>query len=228
MSSRKRRGETVLVEQGALPALVSDTTTRAVHADPAAAPTTGTGAAALQSAAALETLLVSTYTTVLGLDVISGGNTSLLELLTATLGQHADHAAAFNTAAVAAGGAPQVQPNAAHLAQVRAAEPGLATAADVVALVGSLEDLAARTYTADALQAAQPALRLLFVSVAGVEAAHHAVLDTLGALLAVGLSADIPLGPALAALPAAIGSSGLPVAALTTTGAVPTTEGSLP
>lgn len=164
--------------------------------------------AALQELAGLELLAVSAYSAVLGLAAVRGGDPALLRLLASTRGQHADHAETVNAAVVAAGGTPRTDPDPALLAQVRAREPAPRTAGGVLALAEFLEDTATRTYTRTAGTAGTPALRMLLLSVAGVEAQHLAALRTVGALLAAGAAP----GAGLDALPAAAGSVGCPVA----------------
>lgn len=162
---------------------------------------------ALQAAAGLENAAVLAYTTLLGLDLVPALDPAVRRLLTSFRAQHADHAMAFNAAALRAGGAPRVGPDPRLLATLRSGEPGLRTVAAVIALAGSVEDTAGSAYAAAAITARTPALRSLYVSVAGVEAQHRAALDTALALAAGG-SVDQPPA-ALTALPASTGDAGV-------------------
>ncbi len=183
--------------------------------------------ALLQTAAALENLLVATYSAALGLAVVQTGPAQLLTLAMTALDHHADHAMAFNAAASAAGGSAQTEPDPTYLAIARAAQPGLRTVVDVVHLVTRLEQVAAQTYVRDAGAAAGPALRALLVSVAAVEAQHAAALLVSGDLLAADLSGEVRLGPDLDGLPTSAGAVGFPAAFFPTAEAVPAGDGAV-
>jgi hypothetical protein len=183
--------------------------------------------AILQTAASLENLAVATYTAALGLDFVKTGNATVLAFAQMTKAQHADHAQAFNAAAKNAGGAAQTNPDPKYLKVVTAAEPGLTSYTAVVKLATTLEDIAAQTYTANASLVSTATLRSLFVSVAGVEAQHKAILLAVGALLANNLADEIKLGPDLTKLPAAAGKVGFPDAFYPITSASPASEGAV-
>ena len=182
---------------------------------------------ALQTAASLENLAVSVYTTAAGLSFIETGNAVVKTFITKTTEQHKAHAEAFNAAAVQAGGRAQTEPDPKYLAIVQKTLPTIKTPADVVKLAISLEDVAAQTYTKNVSQVSDPKLRQLFGSVAPVEAQHRAVLLAVQALLAANEADLIALPPDAAKLPAAAGSVGFPDAFYPTKDASPTSEGAV-
>ncbi|MFE4356384.1 MULTISPECIES: ferritin-like domain-containing protein [Streptomycetaceae] len=182
---------------------------------------------ALQTAASIENLAVAVYRAAAGLPFIKDGNRTVAAFIARTTEQHQAHAKAFNTAATAAGGKAQNDPDPKYKAVVDQALPTLRTPADVVKLAITLEDVAAQTYTRNVGQVGSADLRRLFASVAPVEAQHRAVLLAVQALLA-GDAADlvtIPVDPAK--LPAAAGSVGFPDAFQTTENASPIAEGAV-
>lgn len=181
--------------------------------------------ASLQTAAALENLAVSFYTSALGLDAVRLATGSLRAFVTATRNQHADHAAAYNAAVTRAGGAVQTNPDPRYAALVQGAP--FATVGDVVTLAAGLEDVATQTFVRSATVAGAPALRSLFVSVAAVEAQHRAVLLAVRDLLGTEPGAKVALPTALSRLHAAIGSAGFPDAVIAVTNASPSGEGAV-
>lgn len=200
---------------------------RTLHADAGAGvPAAAAGArdddiAVLQTAASLENLAVSTYTAALDLVVVTSGNPAFAAFVTATRGQHADHAMAFNAAVTQAGGAVQTDPDPRYDKIAQAAP--LTSVADVVALAALLEDVTAQTYTQAATLVSTSALRSLFVSVAAVEAQHRAILLAVGDLLA----AKVALGTDVSRLPSTVGAVGFPVAFTPVTRASPASEGAI-
>ncbi len=66
---------------------------------------------ALQTAASLENLAVSVYTTAAGLSFIKDGNKAVSAFIAKTTTQHQAHAQAFNAAATQAGGKAQNEPD---------------------------------------------------------------------------------------------------------------------
>jgi hypothetical protein len=165
---------------------------------------------ALQTAASIENLAVSVYTTAAGLSFIKSGNATVAAFITKTTAQHTAHAQAFNAAhhpgrrQDAERGGPQVR----RRGQVRPAgdqDPGRR---------GQARDHPGGRGRADLHQVRQRglhrSLRTLFGSVAPVEAQHRSVLLAVQALLA-GNAADLIAIPTDAAkLPAAAGSVGFP------------------
>ena len=196
-------------------------------ASAATATATANDVMALQTAASIENLAVSVYTTASGLSFIKSGNATVSAFIAKTITQHTAHAQAFNAALTQAGAKTQADPDPKYAAVVKAALPGIKAPADVVSLAITLEDVAAQTYTKYVGEVSSSSLRTLFGSVAPVEAQHRSVLLAVQALLA-GNDADliaIPTQPAK--LPAAAGSVGFPDAFYPTTSASPTDEGAV-
>ncbi|MFE3140029.1 ferritin-like domain-containing protein [Streptomyces scopuliridis] len=190
-------------------------------------PTTRDDIMALQTAASLENLAVSVYRTAAALPFIKDGNATIQEFIATTTQHHEEHAKAFNTAAVQAGGRPQTGTDPKYAAVVQQALPAARTPEDVVALALSLEDVAAQTYTKDVGLAGTARLRRLFASVAPVEAQHRATLLVIQSLLGSGDSDLIAIPTDAAALPAAVGTAGLPDAFYPTNNASPISEGAV-
>ncbi|MBV8541283.1 MAG: ferritin-like domain-containing protein, partial [Pseudonocardiales bacterium] len=97
-----------------------------------------------------------------------------------TMGQHGEHAMAFNAAARRLGGRPQTGPDPRYAPMVRAKVPTITGPVDVVGLAISLEDVATQTYVKDVGVVSTAELRQLF---AGVESQHRAILLAVQALL---------------------------------------------
>jgi hypothetical protein len=110
---------------------------------------------------------------------------------------------------------------------VQKAAPTLKSAADVVGLAITLEDIAAETYTKNVGLVSTSDLRGLFASVAGVESQHKAILLAVQALLKGGAAKLIALPPDIAKLPAAAGSVGFPDSFFPTMNAAPVAEGAV-
>lgn len=178
---------------------------------------------ALRTAASLENLVVSVYSAALGLPDVLTADPTLPAFLRLSRGQHAEHAAAFNAAAVKAGGTPQTNPEPSLGRGAQQSPP--TTLADVVALAGNLADVAAQTYVRDAEDAGDPSLRTLYVSVAAVEAQHRSVLAILGDLLGTGGRTAVTLQPDPAALPGSVGTLALPAAVTPVAEALPANAG---
>jgi rubrerythrin len=182
---------------------------------------------ALQTAASIENLAVSVYTTAAALPFIKDGNKTVAAFIAKTTAQHTAHGQAFNAAATQAGGKAQNAPDPKYAAVVKQTLPTIKTPADVVKLAITLEDVAAQTYTSYVSQVSDAALRRLFASVAPVEAQHRSVLLAVQALLAGNDAALIAIPTDAAKLPAAAGSVGFPDAFYPTTNASPTSEGAV-
>ena len=172
----------------------------------------GDDVAALQTAAGLENLAVSTYQKALTLPFIGGStaNPVVKAFATKTMSQHQEHAMAFNAAAQRLGGKPQTGPDPKHAAVVSQAVLKISNVGDVVGLAINLEDVAAQTYVKDVGLVSTAELRQLFASVAGVESQHKAILLAVQALLKADKPQLIALPPDAAMLPAAAGSVGFP------------------
>jgi rubrerythrin len=199
----------------------------ALGATQASAATNATDIMALQTAASIENLAVSVYTTAAGLPFIKSGNATVAAFIAKTTMQHTAHAQAFNAAITQAGGKTQSAADPKYAAVVKSALPTIKGPADVVKLAISLEDVAAQTYTKNVSQVSSAALRKLFGSVAPVEAQHRSVLLAVQALLAGGGAALIAIPTQPAKLPAAAGSVGFPASFYPTSSASPVSEGAV-
>jgi hypothetical protein len=151
-----------------------------------------------------------------------------------TMGQHEEHAKAFNARAKELGGKAQTKTNPKYTPVVMNAVPKLKKGgpADVVALAITLEDVATSTYVQNIQDVTDPQVRLLFGTVAGVESQHLATLYAVQALLkggALDLITVKATGGAVnaAKLPAAAGSVGIPEAFKKTELASPADEGAV-
>jgi hypothetical protein len=152
-----------------------------------------------------------------------------------TMGQHVEHAAAFNSAIKSLGGKAQTHPDPAFVPVVNKAVSGLSTATaaqgalGVVGLALELENIAAETYIKDTTLVKSTSNKQLFASIMGIEAQHVAVLLAVQALLKAGAPQLISLSePAtVEALPAVAGSVGFPNAFYKTNSAAPTKQGAV-
>lgn len=185
--------------------------------------------AALQTAAGLENLAVLTYQTALTLPFVGGSsaNPVVKAFATKTMGQHSEHAMAFNAAAQRLGGKPQTGSDPKYAEVVKAAVPKLKGPVDVIGLAITLEDVAAQTYVKNVGLVTTAELRQLFASVAGVQSQHKAVLLAAQALVKANAPQLIALPPDLTKLPAAAGSVGMPDTFYPTTMAAPVEEGAI-
>jgi Ferritin-like domain len=192
---------------------------------------------ALQTAASIENLAVATYKTALTLPYIGGAtaNGVITKFAQVTMGQHVQHADAFNSAVKSLGGKAQTKPDPAFVPVVNKAVKGLTgvTAAQgalgVVGLALELENIAAETYIKDTTLVSSTSNKALFASIMGIEAQHVAVLLAVQALLKAGAPQLISLSePAtVTALPAVAGSVGFPNAFYKTNSAAPATQGAV-
>ena len=195
----------------------------------------GTDVQVLQTASSIEVLAVSTYKTALGLPYIGGSsaNPVIKAFATTTMGQHADHLAAFQSATTSLGGTKQTKPDPAFVPVADKAvaaitkAPASQGALLVVALALELENIAAETYVNNMSLLTNASAKKLTASIMGVEAQHVAILLAVQALLKAGAGADITLPPPAAKLPAAAGSVGFPNAFYPTGNAAPASQGAL-
>jgi hypothetical protein len=226
---RSRNRERLVTNRGLIAAGVVGAGLVAFSASPAFAADKSTDIMALQTAAGIENLAVFTYKTALTLPFIGGStaNAVVKAFAMKTMAQHADHAKAFNAAATGLGGKAQSATDPKYTPIVSKAVPTIKSAADVVALAITLEDVAAQTYVKDVGLVSTPDLRQLFASVAGVESQHKAILLAVQALVKGGAPQLIALPPDAAKLPAAAGSVGFPDAFYPTSMAAPVTEGAV-
>jgi hypothetical protein len=191
----------------------------------------------LQTAASIENLAVATYRTALTLPYIGGAtaNGVVTKFATVTMGQHVQHADAFNSAIKSLGGKAQTKPDPAFVPVVNKAVEGLTgvTAAagtlGVVGLALELENIAAETYIKDTTLVNSTSNKALFASIMGIEAQHVAVLLAVQALLKANAPQLISLSePAtVEALPAVAGSVGFPNAFYKTSSAAPAKQGAV-
>jgi Ferritin-like domain len=173
----------------------------------------------LQTAASIENLAVSTYTTALTLPYVGGAtaNAVITKFCQVTVSQHKQHGAAFNAAVKRLGGSKQTKPDPAFVPVVNKAVAGLSSATPaqgalgVVALALELENIAAETYVSDVSNLKDTNAKALTASIMGVEAQHASVLLAVQALLQAGAPQLIVLSPNnVSQLPAAAGSVGFP------------------
>jgi hypothetical protein len=190
----------------------------------------------LQTSASIENLAVSTYKTALTLPYIGGSSANgvLKAFAQTTMGQHAEHAQAFNSAATALGGKAQNAPDPKYVPVVNQAVAGItkddpdAGALAVVGLAMTLENVAAETYVANCPKLSDVNSKKITASIMGVEAQHVATLPAVQALLKAGAPQLIALSPTVVAqLPAAAGSVGFPNTFYPTSMASPAREGAL-
>lgn len=198
----------------------------------------GDEVAALQTAASLENLAVLAYQTALTLPYLKNPSNTAFKTVAAfaktTMEQHTDHGKAFNAKAVELGGKPQNDPNPKYAPVVTGAVPTLkkGNPLDLVELAITLEDVATSTYVKNVQDLTDPQVRLLFGTVAGVEAQHLTTLVAVRALLkgnapqlitvkATGGAVDI------AKLPKAAGSAPVPETFKKTDKASPAAEGAV-
>ncbi len=178
------------------------------------------------TASSLENLAVATYEAALTLPFFAE-NQVIVTFAETTASQHSEHSAAFNAAAVELGGEEQNGTNPVKTPEVEAAMPSLVDYAAVVDLAALLEETAQDTYLANMTLFSDPDLRTVMASVLGVETQHLATLNAVAALLAADLPNLIAIPTDVAALPAAAGSAGFPLAFIDTSEASPPEEGAL-
>jgi len=190
----------------------------------------------LQTAASIENLAVSTYTTALTLPYIGGSsaNPVIKAFATTTLSQHRQHGQAFNSAITALGGKQQTGPDPKYVPVVNSAVAAItkdsasAGALAVVELAMTLENVAAETYVNNCSMLADSNAKAITASIMGVEAQHVAVLAAVKALLSANAPQLIALSPTVVdSLPAAAGSVGFPNAFYPVSNASPASEGAL-
>jgi len=189
-------------------------------------------AAAAQTAAALEHLVIAVYAEVAQLAavgaLVSPAAATLAAVMSVAVQQHADHLAAFNAAAVRLGGkAQQTADQAVAQSVVRPALTATTAAADAVALLAKIEQVAAETYAADVTAVADAQLRASFAGVAGVECQHQAVLLVIGALLEANAPELVSFPLDAVRLPVTLPGDGAPAPFLRTDQARPASEGAV-
>ncbi len=190
----------------------------------------------LQTAASIENLAVATYKAALTLPFIGGASANgvVTAFAKTTMGQHAEHAAAFNAAVRRLRGRPQTKPDPAFVPVVNKAVASLKGMSDadatlaVVGLALELENIAAETYVKNTSLVNATSNRALFASIMGVEAQHVAVLLAVQALLGAGAPQLIALSPkTVTSLPAVAGKVGFPNPFYKTNQAAPASQGAV-
>ena len=224
-----------LVAGGAVAATAFGAALMSLASSPAFA-ASATDVQILQTAASIENLAVNTYKTALTLPYIGGsaGHPVVKAFATTTMGQHSEHAQAFNSAVTALGGKAQNNPDPKYVPVVNNAVTAItkdstsAGALAVVNLAMTLENVAAETYVANCSMLTDTNAKKITASIMGVEAQHVAVLSAVKALLSAGAPQLITLSPTVVAqLPAAAGSIGFPNSFYPTSSASPASEGAL-
>ncbi|HEY7931120.1 MAG TPA: ferritin-like domain-containing protein [Acidimicrobiales bacterium] len=190
----------------------------------------------LQTAASIENLAVATYKAALALPYIGGASANgvVTAFAKTTMGQHAEHAAAFNAAVRRLKGRPQTKPDPAFVPVVNKAVASLKGMSDanatlaVVGLALELENIAAETYVKNTSLVNATSNRALFASIMGVEAQHVSVLLAVQALLSAGAPQLIALSPTTVnSLPAVAGKVGFPNPFYKTNSAAPASQGAV-
>lgn len=187
---------------------------------------------AAQTAASIENLAIAVYKKAAGLPFMANipapAGPTVTAFVTKTISQHADHAAAFNSATTRLGGKAQTGLDTTVYNAVVVPElPKLKTPLDVVNFAAELELVAAETYAAETAAVTDKQLRSTFASIMGVENQHRAILLAVGALLKGGAPQLVKIGGVVGQLPSAAGSVGFPEAFLKTDKARPATEGAV-
>jgi hypothetical protein len=192
-----------------------------------AAPASGIDVMMLETAASLENVATGFYTDVGRLPLVRQGGAHFAAFLADAAGHHGAHAAAFNRAAVRAGGSEQRGGDPRYAAVVSSAWPTLGGLIGVVSVALTLEDAAAQTFIDFAKLASSKAVRTLFGSVAPVEAQHRAALLAMQTLLDRGPADLVAALTRPAVLPTAAPGAALPVSVYPTGNASAINEGAV-
>lgn len=179
----------------------------------------------LQTAAALENLAVTSYTSAAGMPFVVAGSAGLRALIQRDKAHHAAHAQAFNQAVAKAGGAPQHAADPRYAASVAQRLAAIQDPSSLTGLLNELEGIIAQSCTRYASIAVGGAVRSLFVNVASVEAQHSAELLIVRTLLDGGHREPGATAADARAMPAAAGTVGIPQAMYPTAGASAINEG---
>ena len=181
----------------------------------------------LQTAAALENLAVESYTTAAGMPFVVAGSAQLRALIARNTAHHTAHAQAFNQAVTKAGGAPQHAADPRYAASVGRILDGTKDPSALASLLDELEGIIAQTCTRYATLAVGGILRSMFVNIASVEAQHGAELLIVRTLLGGGHFEPGGSAADLRALPAAVGTAGIPQVVYPTADASAINEGAV-
>jgi hypothetical protein len=182
----------------------------------------------MQTAAALENLAVESYTSAAALPCVVNGSAHLRDLLAGNRDHHLAHAAALNQAIVTAGGAEQHAADARYAGIVGRRLAAMTDPASLADLLADLEGIGAQTCTRFAGLAGSGSVRSLLVKVASVDAQHGSELLILRTLTGGGHAEPGATGAAARAIPAAVGTVGIPHAAYPTADASAIDEGRVP
>jgi hypothetical protein len=181
----------------------------------------------LQTAAALENLAVTSYTSAAAMPFVAAGSAGLRDLITRNTAHHVAHAKLFNQAVGTAGGAPQHASDPRYAASVGRVLATMKDPSSLTGLLNQLEDIIAQTCARYASIVTGGALRSQFVNVASVEAQHSAELLIVRALLDGGHPELGGTAAAARAIPAATGTVGIPEAVYPTADASAINEGAV-
>lgn len=181
----------------------------------------------LQTAASLENLAVASYTTAARLPFVVKGSEGLRALIARNMAHHTAHAQAFNLSVHKAGGAQQHAPDARYAGSVGRILAAMKDPTSLVGLFTELEDIIAQSCTRYAILATGGSVRSLFANVAPVEAQHGAELLIMRTLLDVGRAGTGATAADARALPAAVGTAGIPQAVYPTADASAINEGAV-
>lgn len=181
----------------------------------------------LQTGAALEAALVSSYQAVLELEFIKSSEGSLSLFLQTTSNQHVEHGIAFRAQNKALGGAEQTTPHPAVQQLVADALRGLTNGLKVVQLVEQVETIATHTYLDSIAQLDDDVSRQLMAAIMGVESQHAGMLRGIAALLGADAAELVSIPVNTTALPSAFGSVATVDAVEPTTQAVDAASGAV-
>lgn len=181
----------------------------------------------LQTGAALEAALVSSYQAVLELEFIKSSEGSLSLFLQTTSNQHVEHGIAFRAQTKALGGAEQTTPHPAVQQLVADALRGLTNGLKVVQLVEQVETIATHTYLDSIAQLDDDVSRQLMAAIMGVESQHAGMLRGIAALLGADAAELVSIPVNTTALPSAFGSVATVDAVEPTTQAVDAASGAV-
>ena len=164
----------------------------------------------LQTASALESVLVATYQSLLNLDFVKRASPALILFLETTSNQHGEHGMAFRAQTAALGGVQQEAPHPSVQQMVNSALPGLTDELTVVQLAEQLETIATHTFLDGTAQLDDGVARQLMATIMGVESQHAAMLRVAATIIAADAPEliAIPVNPA--AVPSAVGSVATP------------------
>jgi hypothetical protein len=158
---------------GAAPApTTTSSTTTTISAFP---PGQGVDILVLQTASSIEHYAAGVYTRLAGSGLVT--SPGVADAIRLFADHHSGHGGMFEGATRRAGGTPYTKANPALSAAAETRVEALRSEPDALALMYSIEQLAASTYASNATQVS-PGLAALFVAVGATEARHLTVLGT--------------------------------------------------